>query len=151
MSTQEKNSTETKNETATETATKPAKKVAKTQAKEIVAEVVKTAPVKKAKVVKLAPTKPVKVAPKKVAKAAPVEVAKVAKASAKKADVKAERTANNFDRNFGRIKFNGNAVHAVIAEYVSKNKPTLAQLKSAFPNELLKNYGVIQEIAAANK
>lgn len=83
---------------------------------------------------------------------------KTAKPAAKKPSKKtAERTANNFDRNFGRIKVNGEslskgrAVHAVILSFVEKKKPTAAQLQAAFPAELLKNYGIVQEASKARK
>jgi pyruvate/2-oxoglutarate dehydrogenase complex dihydrolipoamide acyltransferase (E2) component len=125
-------------------ATKPAAK--KAPAKKTVA---KKAPAKKA------PAKPaVKKAPAKPAAKTPAK-----KAPAKKSG---KRSANNFDRNFGRIKVGtetfskGRAVHAVIVAFVEKKKPTFAQLKTEFGDELaaemkIKNYGIIQEIGKARK
>ena len=34
---------------------------------------------------------------------------------------------------------------------MEKKKPTLAQLQAAIPNELMKNYGIIQEVGKARK
>jgi hypothetical protein len=102
--------------------------------------------------VKKAPAK--KVAVKKVAKKA-TAVKKAA--PVKKAPAKAKRTADNFNRDFGRVKFNGEtfskgrAVHALVVAFVEKKNPTLAQLKDAFPDTLVKNYGVVQEISKAKK
>ncbi len=94
-----------------------------------------------------------KIAKKAVAKKA---VKKTAKKITKKS-AKSKRTADNFNRNFGRLKVNGEvlskgrAVHAVVSAVVAKKKPTFAQLKATFPDELLKNYGIIQEIGKARK
>lgn len=95
---------------------------------------------------------------KKSAKAAKTEVVKAKKVKPEILKKRKEkRTANNFDRNFSRIKFNGEmlskgrAVNAVVADYVEKKKPTLAQLKVAFPDDLIKNYGIIQEVVKARK
>lgn len=96
--------------------------------------------------------KPVKV--KKASKPAKKASKPAAKKPAKKAG---KRTADNFDRNFGRIRFNGEsyskgrAVHAVITAYAEKKKPTAAQLQSAFPDELLKNYGIVREASKARQ
>ena len=123
------------------------KKVAKAPAKKVAVKKVAKAPVKKsvpAKVVKKVPVT-------KVAKA-PVKVAK-----AKKVVASTKRTADNFNRDFNRVKFNGDtfskgrAVHALVVAYVEKKNPTLAQLKEAFPDTLVKNYGVVQEISKAKK
>lgn len=153
------------NGTTTETgkpvvASKPVKPAAKKPAKtakpvtahkEQKDQTAKPAAAKKA--VKKAPAKAV-VAKKAPAKKAVKPAAKPAKKNPAK---KEKRTANNFERNFSRIKVlgetlsKGRAVRAVIAAYVEKKKPTVAQLKSEFPDELLKNYGVIQEIGKARK
>ncbi len=109
-------------------------------------------PAKKASKPAKKSTKPAKkIVAKKPAK-------KAAKPAAKKPSKKSgKRTANNFDRNFGRIRFNGEslskgrAVHAVIAAFVEKKKPTAAQLQTAFPAELLKNYGIVREAAKARQ
>ena len=157
--------------TATTTAT-PAVKVKKVAVKKAVVKVADVKPAKKviAPKAKAVPAKkaPVKVAKPAAKKVAPVKakVTKVAAKPAKKvAPVKAakksvtaeKRTADNFDRNFGRLKVNGNvlskgrAVLAVVAGYNEAKKPTLAQLKDAFPDALLKNYGIIKEATAARK
>lgn len=118
--------------------------------------------------VKAKAKKPAKPAAKKPAKKAAKPAAKkpakkaVKKVTAKKPSAKkpskgGKRTADNFDRNFGRIKFNGEslskgrAVHAVVAAFVAKKKPTASQLQNAFPAELLKNYGIVQEAGKARK
>lgn len=137
----------TANETHTAKPSKPAKQTAK--------PVVKGAKVSKDQKPK-AVAKPAKKAVKKaVAKpAAKKPAVKSTKPAKKSAD---KRTADNFNRNFGRIKVNGEtlskgrAVHAVIAAHIAAKKPTLAQLKTSFPDELLKNYGIIQELAKAKK
>lgn len=70
---------------------------------------------------------------------------------------KATRTADNFNRNFNRYKVNGEvlpkgrAVLAAITTFVEKKKPTLQQLKTAFPDELIPNYSLISEIGKARK
>jgi hypothetical protein len=128
--------TSNENHSTPATGSKPAKKTAKPS-------------VKGAKVAKD------QKAAKKVAKPAKVVTAKKAVKPSKKAADK--RTANNFDRDFGRFKVNGEvlskgrAVHAVIAAHITAKKPTLAQLKASFPDELLKNYGIIQELSKAKK
>jgi hypothetical protein len=143
--------------TNTTPSTKPVKKAKAKSAKPHVKDV-KVAkdqsskkPAKKAAVKKA--SKPAKKAAKPAKKVVKAKASKPAKKSAKPS----KRTADNFNRNFGRIKVNGEtlskgrAVHAVVAAHIEKKKPTLAQLKATFPDELLKNYGVIQEIGKARK
>ncbi len=54
-------------------------------------------------------------------------------------------------RNNQKFKFNGEEygkgplVREVVRQYVENHKPTLKQLKEAFPDELLKRFGVWQE------
>ena len=149
------NATENVIENATDAKTEvktPAKKVA-----------VKKVAVKAS--AKKTPAKPAAPVKTPVAKKAPVKSAakvpakKAVKAPAKKtpAAKKEKRSADNSNRNFGRIKVDGEilskgrAVRAVIASFVEKKKPTLAQLQSAFSNDLMKNYGIIQEIGKARK
>ena len=144
----------TSNETAasTSTAKKPAKKAAKKP------HVTKPAAKKPAakKPAKKTASKP---AAKKPAKKAAKPAKKVAKKPAAKKPSKksGKRTADNFDRNFGRIRFNGEsfskgrAVHAVIAAFAEKKKPTASALQAAFPAELLKNYGIVREAAKARQ
>jgi hypothetical protein len=58
-------------------------------------------------------------------------------------------------RNLNKIKFQGETltkartVHALVAEYIYKKKPTLKQLEQAFPNELLNRYGIFKLIHVA--
>jgi len=134
----------------------PAKKVPVAKTKVVPAA--KT-PAKKTPIAKV-PAKKVPAAKTKVpAKKTPAAKTKVVPAKKAKTNfsAKKKRTADNFDRNFGRVKFNGEtlskgrAVHAVVAAFNEKKKPTLSQLKDAFPDTLLKNYGVVQEIAKAKK
>ncbi len=93
---------------------------------------------------------------RKDSKAKTKVAAKTAKAPVARKTSKT-RTADNSNRNFGRIKVlgkelpKGRAVLAVIQDYVEKKKPTAAQLKAAFPDELLKNYGITKDAAAAKK
>jgi hypothetical protein len=60
-------------------------------------------------------------------------------------------------RNNQKFKFNGEEygkgrlVLAVVRQYVEDHKPTLKQLKEAFPDELLKRFGVWQEEDKANE
>ena len=159
MQNENNNSTAANTDVATNTPALTSKPVKKAKAKSAKPHV------KNVKVAKDQSSKPAKKAAKKAAKPAVKKTAKPAKKSAKPA-VKAKaskpaksskRTADNFNRNFGRIKFDGEtlskgrAVHAVVAAHIEKKKPTLAQLKASFPDELLKNYGVIQEIGKARK
>lgn len=76
----------------------------------------------------------------------------------KTASVKApKRTADNFNRDFNRIKFDGQdypkgrLVLAVIKKYVAEKNPTAAQLRTAFPDTLLPNYGIVRDVAVAKK
>lgn len=68
-----------------------------------------------------------------------------------------KRTADNFNRDFNRIKFEGTEypkgrfVLAVIKKYVAEKNPTAAQLRAAFPDTLLPNYGIVRDVAVANK
>ncbi len=142
--------------------------VAKTAPKKVAAK--KKAPAKKTVVKKAATKKVAKKAPakevaakKEVAVKAPVKKAAPKKAVAKTAPKKTvmsktKQSVNNFDRNFARIKFDGQelskgrAVHAVVAKFMADNpKTTAADLKAKFPDELLKNYGIVQEAAKARK
>ena len=163
MITTENQNPATTDSTSTVAETTPAVKVKKVAVKKAVVKVADVKPAKKviAPKAKTVPAKKVakKVAPVKVAKAAKkVAPAKVApKASKKSVVAEDKRTADNFDRNFGRLKVNGTvlskgrAVLAVVAGYNEAKKPTLAQLKDAFPESLLKNYGIVKEAAAARK
>lgn len=120
----------------------------------------KKAAIKKVPVKKIPAKKNVAAPAKKIpAKKTPAKVAvkkAVVKTPAKKTVVVA-RTADNFNRDFSRYKVNGDvlskgrAVLAMILDYVAKKKPTLAQLKQAFPDTLLKNYGVIADLSKARK
>ena len=123
----------------------------------------KKASTKKPHVKAAKPAKDQKPAKKSPAKKAPAKKAPAAKKkspakkAAKPSKASSKRTADNSNRNFGRIRFNGEsmskgrAVHAVVAAFVEKKKPTAAALKAAFPDELLKNYGIVREIGQARK
>lgn len=161
------NTNEEKNENVAETT--PSTETAKTEstpnakssvAKKVTAKKVeaKKTPAKKATVkpaaktpAKKAPVKPAAKTPAKKAVKAPVKKTPAKKGKAEK------RTADNSNRNFGRIKVGGEtlskgrAVLAVIASFVEKKKATLAQLNAAFDNGLMKNYGLVQEIGKARK
>lgn len=100
--------------------------------------------------------KTVKAAPAKKAPAKKAPAKKIAK-PAKKA-VKAVRTADNSNRDFGRLRVNGEtlpkgrAVLSVVSNYVEKHpKITLASLQEKFPDELQKNWGMIRDLAQARK
>jgi hypothetical protein len=62
-----------------------------------------------------------------------------------------EETTVSKGRDNSTFKFNGEdlkkgpLVREVVRKYVEDNKPTLKQLKEAFPDELLKRFGVWQE------
>jgi hypothetical protein len=74
-----------------------------------------------------------------------------------KPDGTPKRTADNFNRDFNRIKFDGKdypkgrLVLAVIKKYVAEKNPTAAQLRAAFPDTLLPNYGIVRDVAVAKK
>lgn len=155
-----KNENETSNSNVAETTqSTDAKSDVKTPAKKATAKKVAKKATAKPAVKKVKPTakKPTvkKPAAKPAAKKAPVK--KVVKTPAKKSGKAEVRHADNSNRNFGRIKVGaetlskGRAVHAVVVAFVDKKKPTLAQLQTAFSPDLLKNYGIIQEIGKAKK
>ena len=53
---------------------------------------------------------------------------------------------------FNKIKHGkGRLVLAVVKEFTKLNKPTLTELKKAFPNQLQKYYGVVASIDEAKK
>lgn len=105
--------------------------------------------------------KTVKAVKAKVKPAAKKSVAKkpaAVKPAAKKAPVKpakgkkspAKRTVDNSNRDHSKVKVNGvvftkgRAVLTMVKEIAAKK--TLAELRTAFPDELIQNYGVIQPV-----
>ena len=112
----------------------------------------KVAKVKAVKVAKVKAVKPVA----KVAKVKAVKPVKVAKVKAVK-PASDKRAADNFNRDFGKMRFNGQdlpkgrTVLAVIKKYHEDKKPTSVQLKAAFPGELLPIYGMVVDHAFAKK
>jgi hypothetical protein len=51
----------------------------------------------------------------------------------------------------GQSFHKGKLVDTIIREYVKEKNPTLAELKSVFPDSLLKTYGIFQEINTAKE
>ena len=117
-------------------------------------------------VAKKAVTKKPAVAKKTVAKPAakkpvakPVAKKPVAKPVAKKPAAKkgkpAKRVVDNSKRDHSKVKVNGvvltkgRAVLTMVQELAPKK--TLAELRTSFPDEMIKNYGVIQPIKEAGK
>jgi hypothetical protein len=75
-----------------------------------------------------------------------------------KNDMKAEPAKKTAGRNTGTFKFNGTSynkgklIHAVVAAHVSKNKNiTLNKMKEAFPDTLLKRFGIFQTESKARE
>ncbi len=72
-------------------------------------------------------------------------------------EAEAEGTPAKKGRNNQKFKFNGEEygkgrlVLAVVRQYVEDHKPTLKQIKEAFPDELLKRFGVCQEEEKASE
>jgi hypothetical protein len=73
-------------------------------------------------------------------------------------EVKAEPAKKTAGRNTGTFKFNGASynkgklIHAVVSAYVAKNKNiTLSKLKEAFPDTLLKRFGIFQSESKARE
>jgi hypothetical protein len=124
---------------------------------------------KKAKSTKKATAKPAKKAAKKEAAKPAKKAARktvTPKKSTPKAATKAKpakkasdiRTADNSNRDFTRIRFNGEdlpkgrAVLAVITEEAGKKGMTLSKLQERFPDELMRGpWGVIRELAPAKR
>lgn len=75
-----------------------------------------------------------------------------------KTEVKAEPAKKTVGRNTGTFKFNGTSynkgklIHAVVVAHVAKNKNiTLNKLKEAFPDTLLKRFGIFQTVENARE
>lgn len=97
-----------------------------------------------------------KPAAKKPAAKKPAAKKPTKKPAKKSADI---RTADNSNRNFDRIRFNGEdlpkgrTVHAVVADYIKKHpKVTLSALQEKFPDELMRGpWGLVKELNTAKK
>lgn len=123
---------------------------------------VKKPAAKKPAVKKPAPKKPAKPAAKKPAAKKPAVKKPAAKKPTTKKPVKKSadiRTADNSNRNFDRVRFNGEdlpkgrTVHAVVADYIKKHpKVTLSALQEKFPDELMRGpWGLLKELNTAKK
>jgi hypothetical protein len=95
-------------------------------------------------------TKPSKPAVKKAKPAKATKPSKSAKPSK-------ARTADNSNRDFGRVKVagetfsKGRAVHAATVALMEKKHLTAAQLKDVLPDALVRTYGLVKEVNKAKE